>query len=181
MTPAELKTVLDAHALWLRGDPAGKRANLRYTNLSDANLSDANLSDANLSDANLTYANLSEANLRHANLRHAKNLNPLTAARLSITPEGRLIGWKKCLGGVIVKLAVPEEARRSNATGRKCRAEGAEVLEVHGGDVGVSLHDGTTEYRVGQTVRCHKWCEDRWAECGGGIHFYLTREEAEVH
>ena len=28
-----------------------------------------------------------------------------------------------------------------------------------------------TEYRVGQRVTCDKWCEDRWEECAGGIHF----------
>jgi hypothetical protein len=30
-------------------------------------------------------------------------------------------------------------------------------------------------------VRCDTWNEDRWTECGGGIHFYLTREEAAAH
>jgi hypothetical protein len=30
-------------------------------------------------------------------------------------------------------------------------------------------------------VRCDKWNEDRWIECGGGIHFFLTRIEAERH
>ncbi len=27
----------------------------------------------------------------------------------------------------------------------------------------------------------HQWGEDRLIECAGGIHFYLTREEAEAH
>jgi len=26
-----------------------------------------------------------------------------------------------------------------------------------------------------------QWNEDRWKECGGGIHFYLTKIEAENH
>lgn len=117
-------------------------------------------------------ADLREADLRGTNLYG-------TEALTVITPEGSLIGWKKCRSDVIVKLRIPEEARRSNAAGRKCRAEFADVLEVIGGDVGISQHDGTTEYRVGERVTCDKWCEDRWAECAGGIHFFITRWEAE--
>jgi hypothetical protein len=41
-----------------------------------------------------------------------------------------------------VKLRIPAAARRSSATGRKCRAEFAEVLEVIGAEFGVSQHDG---------------------------------------
>jgi hypothetical protein len=63
-----------------------------------------------------------------------------------------LIGWKKCRDGVIVKLSIPETAKRSSAFGRKCRAEYADVLELIGGDVGISQHDGKTEYRVGQRI-----------------------------
>lgn len=82
-------------------------------------------------------ADLREADLRGTNLYG-------TEALTVITPEGSLIGWKKCRSDVIVKLRIPEEARRSNAAGRKCRAEFADVLEVIGGDVGISQHDGTT-------------------------------------
>jgi hypothetical protein len=92
-----------------------------------------------------------------------------------------LIAWKKCQDGVIVRLKIPAAARRSNATGRKCRAEFAEVLEVIGAKVGTSTHDGKTRYAVGKTVKCDAWCEDRWQECAGGIHFFLTREEAEAY
>jgi hypothetical protein len=76
-------------------------------------------------------------------------------------------------------LTVPSKARRSNATGRKCRAEFVKVLDVIGAEVGISKHDGKTEYRKGKIVRCDKWEEDRWIECGGGIHFFITRYEAE--
>ena len=75
--------------------------------------------------------------------------------------------------------AVPSKARRSNSTGRKCRAEYVKVLDVVRAEVGVSNHDGKTEYRKGKIVRCDKWEEDRWVECGGGIHFFITRFEAE--
>ncbi len=160
-------------------------ANLRGANLSDADLRGANLIDANLSDADLRGANLRDANLRGADLSDANlrgaNLSDIDKARLSITPEGSLIGWKKCRGGAIVKLRIPEDAKRSNATGRKCRAEFADVIEVFGAEFAVSSHDGKTEYRAGQRVTPDGWCEDRWQECASGIHFFLTREEAEAY
>ena len=135
-------------------------------------------SGANLSGANLSGANLSGANLYGANLSGAKNAE-LAQARTSIIPEGNIVGWKKCQNGVIVKLLIGQYVKRSNASGRKCRAESAKVLRIFNGEVGISLHDGKTTYRKGETVTCDHWEEKRWIECGGGIHFYLTRVEAE--
>ena len=155
-------------------------ANLTRADLSGANLSGVNLTRANLSGANLTRASLSGANLYGADLSGAKNTE-LAEAIISILPEGNIVGWKKCRPGVIVKLLIPQKARRSNATGRKCRTEYATVLHVFGAEYGVSSYDGVTEYHKGATVRCDGWNENRFAECGGGIHFYLTRIEAEAH
>jgi hypothetical protein len=143
-------------------------ANLYGANLYGANLSDANLSGANLSDANLSGANLSGANLRDA------NLPPTT-----IVPEGALIVYKKVSNG-IAKLRIPEDALRSNGTGRKCRASRAFVLECPKGSV--SLHDPDFKYIVGETVTPElPFCDDRWKECASGIHFFLTRKEAESY
>jgi hypothetical protein len=68
MNADELKSVLDLHAKWLRGEEGGSRANLVGANLIGANLSDADLIGADLSDASLIGANLRGANLRYANL-----------------------------------------------------------------------------------------------------------------
>ncbi len=171
-------------------------ANLYYANLTGANLADANLSgadltradlsradlaDANLSGANLSRANLYGANLYGADLTHAKNAG-LAIARTRILPEGQIIGWKKCRGSVIVKLSVPADARRSHAFGRKCRAEFVDVLEVIGAEIAYSSHDGDrTAYSAGTRVNCDSWCEDWQQECAGGIHFFITREEAEAY
>ena len=134
---------------------------------------------ADLAGANLSGANLASANLSGANLAGAK-IDPLTAARTSIVPdEGDYTGWKKCRGDVLVKLLIPAAAKRSNATGRKCRAEFVRVLEVFGADVGISQHDGITEYRAGKEVRCDSWNDNRWDECSCGIHHFITRVEAE--
>lgn len=121
---------------------------------------------------------LSGANLSRANLSGAKN-RELAEAQTSILPEGNIVGWKKCINGVIVKLLVTQKVRRSNATGRRCRAESAKVLRVFGATEGISIHDRKTVYRKGETVTCDHWNENRFVECGGGIQFYLTRIEAE--
>ena len=164
---------------------------LRDADLRDAYLSGADLGDADLRGAylrgaylrraNLRGADLSDADLRRADLRDAKDIPEIAKAQTLITPEGDIIGWKKCREGVIVKMLIPASAKRHNATGRKCRAEYADVLEVIGAEIGISQHDGETEYRVGQRVTCDKWGEDRFEECAGGIHFFITRAEAEAY
>ena len=159
-------------------------ANLYGANLSWADLSGANLSWANLYGANLSGANLYGANLSWANLSGAQNAQ-LAIARTRILPEGSIIGWKKCADGQLVKLRIPENAARSHAWGRKCRAEFAEVLEIWDGKTRVktakSMHDSDFEYKVGAIVRPDNWGADYTQECAGGIHFYITREEAEAH
>ena len=155
-------------------------ANLYGANLSGANLYGANLSGANLSGANLYGANLSGANLSGANLYGAKNAE-LAIAKTRILPDGEIIGWKKCKDNVIVKLCIPADAPRSHAFRRKCRAGFADVLEIFGADKGISQHDEKTEYIVGQRVTPDKFDPNWQEECAGGIHFYITRLEAENH
>ena len=145
-----------------------------YANLSGANLIEAKLSRADLIEANLRGANLSGANLSGANLRGAYNLPDLSWT--IIVPEGDLIVYKKVYNG-IAKLLIPADAKRNNATGRKCRASYAKVLEAP--ENAVSLYDNRTRYIAGEYVYPDSFCEDRWQECASGIHFFLTRKEAE--
>jgi uncharacterized protein YjbI with pentapeptide repeats len=112
-----LQEILDAHYKYLttstmEGGADLRSANLRSANLSGADLSGANLSGANLSGANLSGANLSGANLSGANLSGAKNIPDYVRAVTSILPDGPIIGWKKCNGGVIVKMQIPAKAKR---------------------------------------------------------------------
>jgi len=71
MTPDQIKTILDAHARWLRGEPGVERADLSSANLRGANLSSADLRGANLGDADLRGADLIRADLRGANLEES--------------------------------------------------------------------------------------------------------------
>ena len=212
-TNDELQTILDLHEKWIDNSEEGEcadlfGANLRGANLFGANLRGANLRDANLFGAdlrgadlfgadlfgaNLRGANLFGANLRGANLRGAKNISQLTASLLSIVPEiGEFIGYKKAyakdnVGGVIeviVTLKIAEDAKRSNATGRKCRCSKANVLSItdpNGNTLNsaCSSYDKNFIYTVSETVEVSDFYDNRWEECASGIHFFITRAEAE--
>lgn len=157
--------------------------NLSSVNLSSANLPYTNFSRANLSYANLSYANLSSADLSYANLSRAKISNvdlSGTISTISILPEGKLIGWKKLKEG-LCKLEIPVKAKRVNSTGRKCRAEYVKVLALfpRGTKVGHGTYD-ETPYQVGKIVRPDSYDPDFRVECSHGIHFFITRKEAEA-
>ena len=163
-------------------------ADLSGADLSYVDLSGANLSGADLSDADLSYVDLSDANLRGAN--HVQ----LSIAKTSILPdEGDIIGWKKAWTddtmppkSVIVKLLIPADAQRSNATGRKCRASKARVLDLQDKQgnslppdtTAYSGHDTDFTYKKGETIHVEDFDTNRWNECAPGIHFFITRIEA---
>ena len=164
-------------------------ANLFRADLFYANLRGANLYGACLCDANLYGACLLGADLRHAVLCGA-NLSGLTVAQTSILPdEGDIIGWKKAfaLDGacIIVKLLIPADAQRSNATGRKCRASKARILDLQDQqgnslppDTAYSSYDPDFTYQKGEIIHVEDFDTNRWNECAPGIHFFITRIEA---
>ena len=186
----------DLHLANLRGANLSEanlyKADLRGANLSEANLNQANLHWANLNQVNLHWANLSEADLRGANLSEADlrgadlrganlygaiEIPVLAAAQLSILPAGELRGFKKLADGTICELSIPADAKRSNASGRKCRCDRATVVSGEG----VSPYDPSFAYSPGLVVRPRKpFDDDRWNECSSGIHFFITKAEAEA-
>ena len=156
-------------------------ANLRSADLSGADLSSADLRDANLSSANLRGANLHGADLRCANLRDAKDI-PFVPTYL---PEGEFIGWKKLPNGIMVKLKILSDSKRSRACGDKCRCDKALVLEFQNIDSTPSNEKEYTSnvyaectYKVGEIVYSDSWDDDRWNECSHGIHFFVDRQSA---
>lgn len=158
-------------------------ADLRCANLRDADLCNADLRGANLCDADLRGANLYGADLRSTDLRGA-NLRCAKGCYLSCPTEGSFIGWKKA-SGHIVKLRIPEDARRSSATGHKCRCDKAYVMEIQNmdgtratEDTVRSDNDKNFVYTVGATVEVPDFDDNRWSECAPGIHFFIDRRAA---
>ena len=213
MKQEQIEKILEEHKAWLNRTGGAKAdlygadlcgadlrganlrdADLRGANLCDADLRDADLYGANLCDANLRDANLCDADLRGANLRDADlrgadlrgvRYNEQTAYYAMQCPEkGAYIGYKKA-EGKIVELEIQENAKRSSATTRKCRASKAKVLSITSIDgkehfkKAKSSRDNSFVYRVGETVEVKDFDEDRWNECSTGIHHFITREEAE--
>ena len=206
MTTEEISEILKLHKAWINGEKHGKRAylsgadlsgadlsgadlfradlfraDLSRADLSGANLSRADLSGADLSGANLYGANLSRADLSGADLSGAENV-PYTP--MTCPDEGEFTGWKKCKSDRIVKLKIPENARRSSASRRKCRCDKAEVIEITSIDgkekytEAVSGRDADFVYKVGEMVSVDDFCENRWEECAAGIHFFMNWKEA---
>ena len=167
MTKKELNKVLENHMHWIREDCNGWGA-MR----------------ADLREADLYGANLYGANLRGADLRGAKHAPFIPMA---CPDTGSFIGWKKDgTGKLIIKLLIPEDAKRLSATGRKCRCDKAEVLAIEnidgtlsGATETYSQNDKYFVYKVGEMVTPKEaFCEDRWQECSSGIHFFINRQEA---
>ena len=156
-------------------------ANFRDADLRDADLRYANLSGANLRDADLRNANIDGANFRDADLRDAKNIPYIP---LECPSEGSFIGWKK-INKILIKLEIPEDARRSSATTKKCRCDKAKVLGFYdlnstelNIDKIINNSYNTCEYIKCEMVYPDSFDEDRWNECSHGIHFFINKQDA---
>ena len=161
-------------------------ANISWADLADAILKDADLAVANLAGANLEGADLegafiTGANLNWAILNGAKNIPYIP---LSCPSEGAFTSWKKVEGEYLVKLQIPEDARRSSATTRECRCDKAKVLDITSLDGEEHFDEVTntnykkTIYKVGEMVYPDSFDENRWKECSHGIHFFVNKEDA---
>ena len=141
----------------------------------------AYLRGADLSGAVLRCADLSGADLRGAYLRGAKEVPYIPFACPS---DGAFIGWKKVHGN-LVKLQIPEDARRCSATTQKCRCDKALVLSITDLDginpieeIENTAQDHHVTYKVGELALPDSFDEDRWNECSHGIHFFINKQDA---
>ena len=182
-----LSEILSYHRNW--------RCNARSIRKERAILCAADLSDVDLRGADLSYADLSYAFLCGADLHgatvygtcwHEANLygaENVPYIPMTCPEEGSFIGWKKSRDNSIIKLRIPEDAKRSSACGRKCRCDKAEVLSIETWDgrqlrYAESYYSYSFKYEVGKTVYVDYFEDDRWIECAPGIHFFINRQEA---
>lgn len=122
--------------------------------------------------------------------------------------DGSFIGWKAIksetknsfsdaitIRKYLIKLEIPEDAKRSSALNAKCRSSKAKVLGIYDFDTGELLdiksvtnkyidltsHPSiidTVEYTVGEYTYPDSFDEDRWNVCSHGIHFFIDKEDA---
>jgi hypothetical protein len=172
---------------YLRGADL-RGAYLRGADLRGAYLGGADLRGAYLGGADLRGAYLRGADLRGAHLRGAKNIPFIPFAFPS---DGSFVGWKKIStysenysGTYLVKLRIPDDARRCSANMTKCRCDKAEVLEIMNietnekVDVITNINEVECVYKVGKMVYPDSFDENRWNECGHGIYFFINKQEA---
>jgi hypothetical protein len=154
-----------------------RNANLRGADLVGANLVGANLVDADLLDADLRGANLVGANLVGADLGGA-DLENAKLPNFQLPPEkGSFIAYKKVDTGVI-EILIPEDAKRtSSLVSRKCRASHVRVLE--GSGFSPTHTEKKLEYKEGEVVYADAFNDDIRVDCTSGIHFFMTKKEAE--
>jgi len=166
--------ILDQHAKWVRAEDGGRQ--LVWDGLTVKERT--TLYDADLYGATLSGANLDGANLDGANLDGAEGILDAVIQRRRICPDGEFIGYKKLADGTIATLRIPADARRvGGVVGRKCRAEYVEVVDGNG----VSYYNGgDTKYEPG-VVQPDSFDPDPLVECSHGIHFFITRLEAEEY
>lgn len=194
----ELKKIIEGHKKWLKHkwsiyekradlrDVSFKGKDLSYVDLTGADLRGAsfegaklyktNFSDADLQNADFGFTKLTEVNFYNASMKGVKSLMFVPM----VCPEtGAFIAWRN-VRGKIVKLLVPEDAKRSSGTTRKCRCDNAvilEIQEVYGQNIEtVKGNFDDFVYRVGETIKIDNFNEDRW-DYGPGIQFFMQREE----
>ena len=156
-------------------------ADLSYADLSYAVLRGVDLSNTDLSNAVLSNANLSGAAMIGTVLIGAENHNYM------ICPEqGSFQAWKKLSNGHVALLEIPARAKRiTSMTSRKCRASLVKTIAIYdrsGAETNESIagkHDGKTFYKKGRLTKPDKFDNDARIECSHGIHFFMTRQEAE--
>jgi hypothetical protein len=191
MNQEEIKAVLEQHEIWLQNNNEGKMADLQWANLQEANLRWSNMQGADLQGANLQGANLQGANLRGVDLQRA-NLQRAKMPPLHIPQSGLFHAFKKVGGDVVLELLISAKKPRTGSyIGRKCRCQKAKVLKAYdaqGKELslpnGYKFYSGYRSsfiYKMGEWVEEPNYDGDPRVECAPGIHFFLTKEEAEEY
>lgn len=176
MNKEKLKKILDKHKKWLMLKDDGVCADLHEADLRRADLRGADLSGANLRGADLIGADLREVRINECTVFYA----------LQCPEKGAYMAFKKA-GGYIVELEIPEDALRSSATTRKCRASKAKVISITSADGENSVesiasdYDSEFIYKIGEIAEVPDFDTHRWNECAAGIHHFITRAEAEQY
>lgn len=162
-----------------------KNADLRFANLKYADLGDSYLKGVHLDGANLKGVEFNYSNLVNASLDRAHG--DLIEYRKGKILTEDIIGYKACGSDfynieqpakmVIVTLKIPRGAIVFSINGHKCRTNRAKVIAIEGADRAYSTYKYMSYY-VGDEFNIYNFNCEYNTECGQGIHFFITREEA---
>ena len=167
-------------------------------------------SHSNLECSNFLNNFFADINVVSCNLEDSRHINNVVAVgdyedkfkkchcfNNQCPKEGTFIAWKKCkyredkwnTNSCLVKLLIPEDAKRSSGTSNKCRCDKALVLEIttipKNQDVkptiideAFSWYDSNFLYKTGETVEVTDFDDDNFKTCGAGIHFFMDKQSA---
>jgi hypothetical protein len=151
-------------------------------NFSGSDINKTSLNDSTFRECNFNKTNLENTSMKGCSFKNCTFLDT-TFPDFQI-PQGQdLLGYKKVRYGTkgkIVTLLIPKQAKRTACLiSRKCRAEYAIVLKGAGRPCRSSFNWNFI-YKNGETVKPrYPYNPDPTQECTSGIHFFITREEAE--
>lgn len=173
------------------------RTDLINTSFRMANVSLGNFISASMQNTVFSYADIYnarfESNITGAVFSNCKGYKHMFEYRegipMNCPSDGAFIGWKIIMDDYsniyLVKLQIPEDARRSSSFGRKCRCDKAKVLEIKNmrtGELVSSVVNDSyykpTRYTCNEMVYPDSFDENRWIECSNGIHFFINKDEA---
>ena len=157
---------------------------LRGTKLVGAYLHSADLRGCDMTGADISGADMFASALERADLTDLKTDEKTKFFHLYCPEKGAFMAWKVCYGRRIVQLLVPADARRISGTNNEVKCDKAKVLTIKSVDYKESYkeaHSYVDEnfiYRAGEMVYAENFNPDRFLDSAGGIHVWLTREEA---
>ena len=169
------------------------RARFGSADMDTVNLERCSLRNVNFDAARLQSVRFENCSLRNAYFEDSNMMREVTTNHPQL-PQGELEGWKLLCGGtgehdcypVIARLRIPRDAQRVQpVVGYKCRASFViteELFYPEGIKGSPSVHasyDRTTVYRVGEWTVSDRYDDNPFVQCSHGIHFFLTRKEAE--
>ena len=155
-----------------------------YSDLRGSSFAGSNLRKCILYSCDARGVNFYTSLLEGANLEKIITDESTQYFRLRCPESGYFKGYKKCFNQMMVTLLIPKDAGRSSATSDTCRCSKARVLEISNLDrsqfytEAYSYVDSNFVYRLGEMAVASNYNEDRWSDSTGGIHFYMTWDEA---
>ena len=187
------------------------QSDFSYTNICGSDFFNTQLHLADFSYAKIKSSSFYRAFLTGTNFKHSK-IDYLTTfsesdgivsqstqydtppVSMACPEEGSFIGYKigvqvteddkNFKDYALIKLEIPEDAKRSSSTGKKCRCNKARVLDIIDISSGqhvkeaFSMYDKTFNYYIDETVQVNYFDENRWEECSTGIHFFMSKDDA---
>ncbi len=160
---------------------------MRGASFKNAKMVTASFRYCDMRECNIEGANLYGAVLEFARLDGIISNDDTKWFRLHCPETGAFLAYKKCVNDRMVQLLVPADAKRTSATLPSCRCNKAKVLTIKSFDFkenfdeAWSLVDENFVYKKGEWVEVKDFNENRWQDSTTGIHFWLTRAEAEAY